>query len=60
MTAGRAFRSEGGGVANPYGRSFGQRKWTTEEGGWAEPWGSGHVRRREGRWDSHPRYIRKI
>ncbi|KAL0903225.1 hypothetical protein M5K25_027586 [Dendrobium thyrsiflorum] len=36
-TAGRAFHGEGGGVIDPYERSFGQRKWTTEGGGWAEP-----------------------
>ncbi|KAH0465658.1 hypothetical protein IEQ34_005761 [Dendrobium chrysotoxum] len=32
-TTERAFRGEGGGVADPYERSFGQGKWTTEGGG---------------------------
>ncbi|KAL0928511.1 hypothetical protein M5K25_000395 [Dendrobium thyrsiflorum] len=43
-TTGRAFRSEGGGATDPYRRSFGQGKWTTEGGGWAEPGESGYVR----------------
>ncbi|KAH0460167.1 hypothetical protein IEQ34_010830 [Dendrobium chrysotoxum] len=49
--------SDGGTV----GREFrGEGKWTTEGGGRAEQWGLGHVRRREGRWDSHPRYMGEI
>ncbi|KAL0918268.1 hypothetical protein M5K25_010267 [Dendrobium thyrsiflorum] len=45
-TTRREFRGEGGGVADHYGRSFGKGEWMIEGGGRAEPWGSGHVRRK--------------
>ncbi|KAH0465216.1 hypothetical protein IEQ34_005319 [Dendrobium chrysotoxum] len=58
---GREFHGGGGGVADHYGRSFGQGEWATQGGGGqVEPCGSGHVRRVKERWDYHPRYIGEI
>ncbi|KAH0457669.1 hypothetical protein IEQ34_012984 [Dendrobium chrysotoxum] len=48
------------GWPTPMGGLLGKESGRPKEGVWAEPWGSGHVRRREGRWDSHPRYMGEI
>ncbi|KAH0463137.1 hypothetical protein IEQ34_007719 [Dendrobium chrysotoxum] len=60
--AGKEFYCGGGGVVDYYGRLFGQGEWMIGGGGGgqAEPWGSGHVRRMEERWESHPQYTREI
>ncbi|KAL0922875.1 hypothetical protein M5K25_006903 [Dendrobium thyrsiflorum] len=57
-TAGREFDCGGGGVVDYYGWLFGQGE-RTIGGGQAEPWGLGHVRQMEERWESHPRYTRE-